>query len=236
MPTRRAFITTIGSAATVGTLSRSVSASHFDAQPEHVTLSYDQPRLEQYRPLLDIDPVDREKLIGLYGWIAESPEYDTDIMCYWASYTHQDPPWYAPSTGHYGDHEPVQVVVDSDSGDVARVRASIYHWIKGTADAVPLDGTNPRLRVINPYHHYTAAASDASVSAFEVKDLTTEYQDWLDNGLEAEMVRGATTNPWIMSREADWWAPGRFGLPSTEQLQAQTAKDIGFGVVGTLEQ
>lgn len=237
MPTRREVLAGLGTAAAgsvavVGT----ASGSHPDRQPEHVSITYDSSTLERYKPLLDIEPADRKKLVGLYGWLAESPEYDTAVCVFWCSYTHQEPPWWAPTTGHYGDHEPVAVEFDPDSGDVVRVRASIYHWIKGeiTGSAMPLDGTNPTLRVVNPHHQYTAQPDAEQTSSFEVQDLTANFESWLTNGLEESLQVGACYEPWIMREESDWWAPGKFGLSSTEQIQARAARSAGFGVVGDL--
>lgn len=241
MFTRREFIGRSGAAAVatagLAALSGPAAAVRDDHQPDHVTISYDQARLERYRPRFQIKVEDREKLIGLYGWIAESPEYETDVYVYWMKYTHQESPWWGPTTGHYGDHEPIAVEVDKGTGDVTRLRASIFHWIKGevTADVAPLsDDGHPRLRVFNPYHHYTAADPEASLDTFEVEDLTGEFRSWLDNGLEESLVDGACVNPWIMRSEEDWWRPGSFGLPSTEAMQANLARDASFGVAGKL--
>jgi hypothetical protein len=249
MPTRRQFLTQTGAAAValagVGAVRR-VRADHDAAQPDHVRLVYDADRLRRYRPLLDMEQADREKLLGLYGWVAESPEYDTDVMVYWMKYTDQEAPWWAPGTGHFGDHEPVQVEVDKQTGEVQRVRASIFHWLKGevTGAAMPLgdDGRHPELRVFNPHHHFTAAAPGAVLRKIEVNDLHEVYDSMLANGLEESLVPGASRKPWLMRTEPDFWRPGEFGLPfvddvavpSLAALRVGVAQNLGFGTTGDL--
>lgn len=235
MPTRRAFCRAAGAAALgAAVVPTRAAADHFDARPSHVSITYDEPVLDRYKPHLAMSYDARQQLIGMYGWIASSPEYDTDVCVYWCSYTHQD--GYGDRDSHYGDHEPVQVEVDSQTGDVTRVRASIYHWIKGEAlaESVPMQGDNPQLRIIDPWHQYTAASSADSPQAFDVRDLTSEYQGWLDNGLEQDLVRGASTNPWIMRRESDFWR-GRFFGVSLDAAYYRIGMALGRGTVGSLE-
>lgn len=238
MPTRRDVLRGLGATALGSTAATGLaSAEHSSQQPDHVTISYDPDTLSKYQPLLDISQSDREKLTGLYGWVAHSSEHDTAVCVYWCSYTHQESPLWAPNTGHWGDHEPVQVEFNTETGEVTRVRASIYHWIKGeipASDAV-LSGTNPTLKVIEPYHHYTAQPDESVTSNLDVADLTKQFDGWLDNGLEQDLVTGASYNPWALRSESDFWATGRFGLRSTEATQARLAKSLDFGVVGSLE-
>lgn len=245
MQTRREFVRNLGAVAVAGTVvSKPAAAEHPERQPDHVTIEYEPSVLERYQPLLDISQQSREKLLGLYGWVARSPEHDTAVCVYWCSYSHQEAPWWAPETGHFGDREPIQVEFDTDSGEVARVRASIFHWLKGEVDSseAVLDGTNPTLRVIEPHHQYTAQPDASRCTAIDVDDLTGELDAWLDNGLEAALQPGACHNPWIMRDHEDFWAPGEFGLPfglsvqvpSSRPYRARIAKAAGFGVAGEL--
>lgn len=188
------------------------TAEHYDAQPSHVSLTYDKPTLEKYRPELVFREEAREKFIGLYGWVATSPEYDTGICVYWASYTHQDgvsPFWGMLSDSHLGDHEPIQVEWDRDTGEVKCVRASIYHWTKGEVPGheAAMNGTNPHLEVVSPWHQYTAATRSGVLP--EVKDLTEHFEGWLDNGLEEPLEPGTSTNPWSMATRSHWWRTKR---------------------------
>lgn len=237
MPTRRDLfragkgVATAATVAVVGAVG-TASASHLDQTPDHVTISYDQARLERYQPLLQMAESDRKKFLGLHGWIATSNEHDTDVMVYWAEYSHQSG-WLGNRDSHYGDHEPVQVLVDSESGEVTRVRASVYHWLKGETTAAPMDGDNVRLKVINPWHQYSAADPDASVEQFAVEDLNDVYQAWLDNGLESDLLVGSSVNPWIMADESDWWQPDVAGVSRAGALYG-AFKSAGIGTAGDL--
>lgn len=246
--TRRQALVALGTAAT-GSLTTSVvvrgetdELPHYAEQPDSVTLEFDATEMAEYQPLLKLQPEDDEKLLGLYGWKAVDENRSTDVYCYWCSYTHQEASGlgrvFFNADAHLGDHEPVQVVVDSDTGDVVSVRASIYHWIKGeTATNDPLmddTGKRPRLRVINPWHQYTLADEDAETQQKTVEDLRDEYRSWLRNGLEESVAIGATTNPWTMATRESWWQRGTFGISLSEQ-RIRTARTLGLDTVGRLD-
>jgi len=238
MPTRRDYLqragTTLATSGVTGAvvLAGVAAAAHYDAQPEHVSLTYDQSYLEQYRPELVLSSDAREKFLGLYGWVATSPEYDTNVCVYWCSYSHQEG-WIGNLDSHYGDHEPLQVEVNSETGDVERVRASVYHWIKGEtlASEASLKDGRPHLKVVDPWHQYTAASSAGILP--EVEDLTAVYQDWLDDGLEDALHPGSSTNPWSMEARGDWWRR-EYGV-SKNALLVSATKVAGIGEVGSLE-
>jgi len=241
--TRRQFVRS-GAAVATGTavLAGTAAASHLEDIPENVSIEFDQVMLEKYRPRLVFPTEAREKLIGLYGWVAKSPDYSTDVCCFWSKYTHQEG-WLGDLDSHWGDHEPLQVVVDSETGDVVRVRASIYHWIKGevVGDAIPMhDETHPRLRVLSPHHQYTAPRPADSGSFFEVDDLTGAFGDWLSNGLEVALRPGSTTNPWIMQNHGHWWRNTETALGielpfSHRSWLVKSAAAAGYDTVGSLE-
>lgn len=238
MASRRRFLAGLAGAGALGFGTGRVAAADESAfeQPDDVTLTFDADRLARYQPLLELTDEDETRFLGLYGWVAESETRETDIMVYWTEYSNQVAPWYAPGTGHWGDREPVQVEIDPDSGDIVAVRASIYHWVKGTAGpaAVARDGQNPRLRVIDPWHQYTAASPDANTTRYEVKNLADRWQSWLDNGLDESVVPGASRDPWVMRRESDWWQAGTAGLPDAQVSVLRAARTLGFGEAGSI--
>lgn len=221
--------------------SGTAAADHEDAQPSDVTIFYDKEYLETYAPLLELSQRARELLIGLYGWVARSDDYGTDVLVYWTSYLKQDASrageWLLGGIdGHHGDHEPIQIEVDQDTGEVVTIRASIYHWIKGevpVADA-PMQDRRVRLRVIDPWHQYTAASPDAPVQDLEVRNLGNEWESWLANGMEDAVLPGASRNPWLMRSQPDWWRDGTFGI-SRERLRVDVARGLGIDTVGSLE-
>lgn len=237
MPTRRAVLTGAGAAALgSAVLSGTAAADHRDAQPEYVDITYEPDTLDRYAPVFDIAPVDREKLRGLYGWVARAPadERDTFVCCYVMKYRLQEG-WLGPTDSHKGDHEPVQVEVDRTTGEVTRLRASVYHWLKGEvpAAAAPLaeNGRTPRLKIFTPHHHYTAAAPDATTERFDVRDLTEIFDAILANGLEEDLQPGAFTNPWLMRDRADFWRDGALGI---DGLVVSALSIAGVGTTGSL--
>lgn len=212
MPTRRQVLAAVGIAGTVAVTGRA-SASHPTARPEAVTLSYDEATLKQYRPKLILRNLDVEPL-ALHGWVARSPDRETDVCVYWAEYTHQN--GVSEYDSHFGDHEPVYVAVDSESGAVREVVASVYHWLRGRTTTPTLDGQHPLLRVISPWHHYTAAAEVGQAVA--LANLDESFDGWLANGLESDLHVGSVTNPWVMlgaDGRTHWWQDTA-GLPLTE--------------------
>ena len=216
MPSRRAFLSRLGAAgmavAGLTTLSGPAAALARDEyKPDHVTLSYDQALLERYRPRLVFEDDSRDQLIGLYGWYATSPEFDTDVAVYWASYTHQT--GVTDFDSHYGDHEPLYVFVNSTTGEVQRVVYSAYHWLKGTTVT---DREHPQFAVIHPWHHYIQTTTEGVLVG--VDDLHSVFDSWLTNGLEEDLATGSVVNPWSMLSRGDWWRRGSFGLSRGELL------------------
>lgn len=233
---RRGFLRAVGTGAvSLAALSAPAAASteHADAQPDHVSISYDQGTLETYRPRLVLEESDREKLIGLYGWTATSSEYDTDVHVYWTAYTHQE--GVTSYDSHEGDHEPVYVLVDSETGAVREVVASVYHWLRGRTSTPPLDGDHPELKVISPWHQYTAASETGEL--FEVDDLTAVFDSWLSNGLAESLEPGTVYNPWTMAgangRE-HWWRDD-FASFSFNATVVSFWKRVGRGQAGDLD-
>lgn len=238
MPTRRQVLAGLGAAVVGTTSSGTASATHDESQPAHVTIEYDEDWLDTYKPKLDRSQQVRDKFLGLYGWKASSPDYDTEIGVFWCSYSNQE--GYTSLDSHRGDHEPVLVEVDAASGDVETVAASIWHWQQERVepDQTRMDGTNPLLRIDDRHHHYTVAPPTASPEVLDVKDLRGAWSDWRANGLEEAVVVGASLNPWIMESQRDWWQSGEF-FPSYESFL--TARQLEYrrlfspDTVGSLE-
>ncbi len=235
-PTRRAFLRSVAGAGSLGAglaiASSPAVADHPDAQPAHVSLEFDQDRLERYRPRLVMAQEDREKFFGLYGWVARSQDYDTDVCVYFAAYTHQT--GVTSYDSHHGDREPIYTFVDKNTGDVRGVAASIYHWLRGWTATPTLDGDHPKLRVISPWHHYSATTETGSL--FDVEDLHGELDAWLANGLEADLAPGTVYNPWTMAG-ADgrdhWWRHNQFGFSLTA-FSLGIRRSLGFHTGGSL--
>lgn len=229
MPTRRGLLRTVATGAAIGSVglgatTGSVAATHTDQQPDHVTISYDQDRLETYRPLVVTSHLD-VKPTALYGWIATSTEYDYDWYVYFAEYAAQE--GVSSYDSHYGDHEPVYVGVAD--GSVERLLYSGYHWIRATAagESIPLyEETHPALYVINPWHHY-ALDPQTRGSFVGVRSLVDVFEAWLDNGMEESLAPGTVVDPATMRTRGDWWRLTAAGL-SLNELYIRTLLTIGF--------
>lgn len=227
--TRRQFLKTGGAAVVTATIGpTAASASHTEDIPEHVTIEFDETTLQRYKPRLVTRHLDF-KPTALYGWTVRSPEYDTDVMVYWAEYVAQDgvlpsSPWL-PDDNHRGDHEPVLVEVDSETGDVRQVHASVYHWIKGTwlpGTVALYNDTQPQLKPVNPWHQYTTTADPGR--DVDLRNLEDVYAAWLNNGLESALVEGANTRPWMMRTRGHWWQDTAAGYSVDAALARNAAR------------
>jgi hypothetical protein len=225
MPTRRAFCrrlataTAVATGATATTATRA-AADHFDHQPESVTIAYDETVLRRYQPLLDLSAVEANENDTLpdvmYGWVAASPDYDTNVAVYWTKYPFQKGVFPMSADSHYGDHEPVLVEYYPSTGDVRRVWYDAYHWMKGTAypmEVTLADDTHPTLGVISPWHNMTVTPKQPDAAEFiDLYDLGSVFEEWLAGGMEEHLKPGANVNPWLLASRAHWWRDTAAGV------------------------
>lgn len=228
----RAGAGTVATVAGLGTLAGPAAADHTTRQPAHVTLTYDEARLNRYRPRLVVSDL-AVLPNGLYGWVAQSPEYDTDVMVYWAEYPNQE--GVTDYDSHVGDHEPVYVVVD-EAGDVQEVVYSEWHWLAARDRTPALDGDHPLLHVVERHHQYEPTTRQGSL--FDIRDLTAYFQPWLDNGLEGSLEPGTVVDPWRMvgtGARPHWWRDsfqfGPFNV-SLKAEQVRLARRLGWNGLG----
>jgi len=221
-----------------------ISQERLDTLPDHVTLSFNKSWLDAYQPRLILGQ-DDEKFLGLYSVRATSPEYDTDVAIYWSKYTHQS--GVTSYDSHWGDHEPCYCYVDSDTGELQTVVASVYHWLSGkaTAATVPTNGNQPILRVINPWHQYTAGRESPRTQEKGVEkllseselldiDVETKFEQILNNGLDEDLAFGSVLNPWIMLVRDSWWQRNTWHFSSTESY-VKFSRKFGRQEAGSLE-
>lgn len=226
-PTRRTFLAG-GAALAVG--SRPVAAQSkstlAEETPEHVTREYDEALLEKYQPYLVVRDLGSNTPTALFAYVARSPEYDHTVLVYWAEYPFQDgvsPFGGSLSDSHFGDHEPVYVVVDEELDELVEVVYSGYHWMAAgtraptaTTDAT---GVHPTLHVVDPWHHYFQTPEEGV--AVELRHLSDDVlQAWLDNGWDEHIHIPSLTTPWVMTGRngrSDWWQDdvGTFSFEAT---------------------
>lgn len=213
---------------------------HYAAKPDAVELIYDEPMLQTFQPQLVTDHLDVEPT-ALYAWRATDTSDDphpTDVLVYWASYSHQDgvsPFGGFLSDSHYGDHEPIYVEVNKLEESIERVHHSAYHWLRGWTTSPPTtDDGRPKMYVVNPWHQTRPApeARPVDLTDVDLRDLTDRYRYWLKNGLKEDLRVGSVTNPWIMRDHESWWKPSStFGL-SINMRQYVANLSYSAGVAG----
>ena len=126
--------------------------------------------------------------------------------------------------------------VNSETGDVEKVIASVYHWMRGVAPAGAISlyqDTHPHLEVIHPWHHYTGDSSDSPGEFVDVADLSKVYDSRLDNGLEDDLQPGTVVNPWLMEGRGYWWRDD-VGNYSTNAIYLEILRSLGVGESGEL--
>jgi hypothetical protein len=244
--TRRAFLrrSAAVTAAAVGATTLAPTAAAERSPAPHVTLSFDQQRLEQYRPLLDIPSGAEFASPEWYGWVAESPEYDTTCLVYFAFYQGQR--GWTRADSHRGDREPVYCFVDQ-YGTVTEVVYSAWHWMQAASSSPHLyepdgGGTHVTARTFEPHHQYKLTDENAG-RLLSVNELGTsdgapftadlnsdvQFERWLAQGWSEALHPGAATEPWIMRNRDSWWRDGteRYAR-AVWNVQLQLAQ-FGFG-------
>ena len=241
---RRDVLRTGAAALAVGAVGGSVAGSaaaatgdypHLDV-PEHVTISTDPAGIEPWQPRLtwgaeypDQDP------LGYYSFRVSSPEYADDCVVGFHKYEKQD--GVSEHDSHDGDHEPVYVFFDSDTGDVTNVVCSGYHWFRSKIPAssirlVDTDrGQQPVLRVVDPWHHHLPVQPEQGWGGrtFDVETLDAAISEWLTNDMASELRTDQPYLPWRMRSAEDWWREG--ALRDVEILMQRIWVRFGIGDV-----
>mgnify|MGYP006296411203 FL=1 len=230
MYSRRRFLTgATATAAAVAVPGLASAAEPPDWTPSHITaVGDDESKLRAYAPYLDIPWSDQQQLVGVYGWYADSEDYDTRAYYYWAKYAKQDSladsiPLLGPllsADSHFKDHEPVAVFADPDSGAVQRVIYSGYHHfgVELTGDEITLVEdersypTHPSLEVAVPHHHYrhqrdeTKGVPAFTISGSEFGSFLDKQSQWEQNGVFASSHEPSVRDPWLAADRGTWWA------------------------------
>lgn len=194
-----------------------------------ITRRFDEDELEQYLPLFDISRSARDQLIGIYAWIADSPDRDTRAYYYWLRYTHQDPVAEASgfferavgvlaTDGHLWDHELAIIFVDPSTATVEEAIVTGYHHypLIVSGDDAPLSAhqtdrdTHLEIEVVDPWHHYRLNFDRNGVDLTPSVDLNSfiDVRDqWENRGIFENSSRLAVDNPWALKdgRRDSWW-------------------------------
>ncbi|MFC6720893.1 hypothetical protein ACFQGT_00405 [Natrialbaceae archaeon GCM10025810] len=228
---RRTFLARAG-AVTISSvaLTSPASAQSVPDRPDHLeNVDDDTDELEQYQPSFIASSTTRSEIEGVYGWYADSSEYDGRAYYYWVRYPTQRgilPSW-VPVVGsadsHFRDHEPVVVYTD-DAGDVERVIVSGYHHFVLDLDSDSLelredradDPTHAKLRIVDHHHHYRNGADSTrdgvlpdTMAGVDLRGWLDERESWYDLGVFESSNPEAIEDPFALRDDLDtWWADG----------------------------
>jgi hypothetical protein len=199
---------------------------HLNAgKPEHVTLSYPTSSIETYQPRLVTNHLTVQPL-RQYAWLAQSPEYEYDVYCYWTFYPRQK--GVSTFDEHWGDREPCYVFVKKSTGDVETVVYSAWHWYANRALPVLSDNTHALFRAANRHHQYIQTPTEGRF--IELEDFRGTFENWLRNGWDESLAVGVAQDPVRMLTRETWFrrdAGTISGLNAEEALYG-TYLDLGI--------
>lgn len=225
---RRAVLTSIAAAGSLGVASRS-SAVH-RSEDFGVTFEYDKDWLETYQPALIASYATRTAYQGFYGAKATADDYEFDVGVFWLRLTHQEGLPGVPADAHNRDHEPIYVFVDGDGAVDSHVYSEWHHsaeTLSGTALQNALfadrtsDPTHLAYQVVEEWHNYVPkpGASDAEWEFLEVGDFTQAIDDWKRNGYFEATSDEAVYDPASMRTRDTWWKKDTWDYRMVNALQ-----------------
>lgn len=188
------------------------------AKRESTTIAFDEQYLYEYQPMLRLNKVTREQYKGLYGYVARSEEHETDALCYWSQLTHQNGLPGVRADSHLGDHEPIYVFVNSETGGVEEVVYTAYHWFTGSVEigddpsaALQTEGsdspTHATFSVVPEWHNYQFNAEQTG-ALVELKSWPAVRETWVQNGFYEPANVEAIEDPWQIREANSWWEEG----------------------------
>jgi|GEM_PF-2517848 len=180
-------------------------------KPEKADIAWDEYRLRKYQPKLAMDAKTRERFDGLYGYVATSPERETDVLCYWSKVEPVEslPVGEDELGSSIGDHDPIYVFVNSETGEIERIVYSAYNLeaaeINPTADELTQERaskpTHATFTVVKGWHHYRHTP-EATGHFTDLKSWPEDRPTWLDNNFSMDAT--VVENPWQLASEPDW--------------------------------
>lgn len=187
----------------------SYTTEDWDAKPEDVEITWDEYYLRQYQPKVRLPQQSRSGVKGMYGYVAEDENEDTDVLCYWLHLDRFDSLPGGDLGSDLGDHEPIYVFVDRESGEVDRIVYSAFHWEAGEVEPDEDDletsrtnfPTHATFEVTETWHHYRFNP-ERDGEFVELKAWPEVRDTWVANNFGASAT--ATQNPWEML-ETDTW-------------------------------
>ncbi|ADB63908.1 hypothetical protein Htur_5020 (plasmid) [Haloterrigena turkmenica DSM 5511] len=208
-------------------------SQEWSEKPDGVQIIWDEQRLWKYQPLLQMDAETRDRFDGLYGYVATSEDEDTDVLCYWSKTERvKSLPGGNDTLGSsIGDHDPIYVFVNSDTGELERIVYSGYNLEAaeiqpGTDDLVTQRADSPThatFTVVNGWHHYRHTPEKTGFFT-ALKSWPAVRDTWSNNGFGPDTT--AVQNPWELTTKNDWRANS--GLFSLTDIWISLGKTFGW--------
>lgn len=187
------------------------NSKEWRAKPDDVEIHWDGYRLWKYQPLLKMDATTRKRFDGLYGYVATSDEKDTDVMCYWSKTetVKSLPAGNQNLSSNVGDHDPIYVFVNNETGEVDRIVYSGYNLdaaeVQPSEDQLKQDRvgspTHATFTVVSGWHHYRHTPDNIG-HFVELKSWPEVRETWLNNNFSLDAA--AVENPWELQNQSDW--------------------------------
>ena len=229
---RRQFLAGATATAAAIAVTDTAAAAETPSRPDHLEHVGDDPaELRKFQPSLIASYDARQKLVGCYGWYAESSKFpDLRAYYYWFKYPTQESglaallPFLSGPDAHFQDHEPYIAFVDKETGEVDRTIQSGYHHFVlelGSDDLELLareteDPTHPKLRVVDPWHHFRNGRGATRDGVLPTTISGAEFDSWLDkrsawykNDVYEKSSEEAVEDPFsLLEDRTTWWEEG----------------------------
>ena len=203
-------------------LSSTAAAAEPPERPDHIhTVSDDPAELAKWQPALHASYSTRQEMRDIYGWKAESDNYETDAYYYWLRYPSQssaweewlglDGAWFGAADAHLKDHEPFIAFVKDGALDSVVFSSGHHYADELTADEANLtDGQHANLAVDPTHHHFNHQGAGDGALPSEFLDGVESWLDarkaWYENGVYAKSSEDAVEDPWAARERGMWWA------------------------------
>ena len=206
----------------------------YPVPPDHITeIRDDEAELREFQPQLHYDHLGYQEaktaksdVSGMYGWTAESDQYDVIAHCFWVRSVTQRPSLYYVGADwgpddHFRDHEPIYVFRNPDNTVDTVVCSGGHHyglWINGefgplSEDRVSDRRTHANLRVMRPHNHFMEAeTTDGGLYVGEdfpgaFGSFRDQRKTWYDQGHYDKTSHRAVEDPFVFYDESrmHWW-------------------------------
>lgn len=223
--TRRGFLaatatTTVGVAVAATTPAAASIEDYSEANPSHVSITYDESTLSRYQPSLAFPSEMTIRPTAIYAWTSTSPEWGLDAHTYVVYYQTQDTDVHV--TSHRHDREIVQIYTHPEYGEVREAVYSAGHWAAyrdtepHTHEPDAGDGEHVKLAV-HPRYRHMLSTRDVGSTDIELEPLGTsdtlyqggtQFEVFLENGWDGALQPGLLQAADRARFAEHYWADG----------------------------